>query len=791
VHSTVVSIWRIVEKSGLLIPLAFFIFMRWVAPFLSPRDFDYDEGVNLMKALLHAKGYALYTEIWSDQPPLLTVLLSQVIHWFGASVVASRVLIVLFSGLLLWSFYQTVRASVSAPAALVATVFLVLSERYIRLSSSVMVGLPALALAMSSIYLLVLAREQWRWWLIVASGFVMALSMQTKLFTAMMIPVMIGYTFLAEYDQREPGRSFGRSFGKCALWLGTLTTVFLAMGFLFHSLNVKQLIEPHFSSQIRMAYADQSNFPFIGQVIMRHLVYLPVAGAGVVWMIRRRKWILFLPLGWLAVTMLFFVYQKPLWYHYVTLLTIPLAWLGAFGVEAWIVALGRSDEVGGFGGLLGLRRTVLVLSALAIGVAMVYYPMPLGVRIYDENFGLRPYYYSSQTVDVLRKDARSKPVWVFTDRPFYAFQAGLLVPPPIAALTHKRIESGAITDDTLLDVLRTYRPAYVVLERFTSLYSQSFMEAVRQQYEQVFNFGYTAFLIPRLPGNDNQVSNGDGDSSVGVLFDDWLALMLPSYPLKMASESGSYLDLRDMLWTRRTGQPGRDLAVSLRLTDATGAVWAQHDEQLGSDWLNLSNRIQISQFLRLFIPQGTPPGTYNLQIVVYDPRTGQTLPATGRQLVVGDQAILGRVEVSRPAEMPAMRHALADFGQIHLVEADTPVTAVSTGDVMPLSLLWQATRDLHGQRLVVVVQLLDDTGQVVASLEEEPLDGRYPTSSWQAQELVRDHHQLTVLPDTPPGPYRLIVGLYRASDRVRLEAKTGFLGLSRHDYASVRVIEVR
>jgi hypothetical protein len=34
-----------------------------------------DEGGNLMKAVLVAKGFHLYSEIWSDQPPILTFLL--------------------------------------------------------------------------------------------------------------------------------------------------------------------------------------------------------------------------------------------------------------------------------------------------------------------------------------------------------------------------------------------------------------------------------------------------------------------------------------------------------------------------------------------------------------------------------------------------------------------------------------------------------------------------------------------------------------------------------------------
>ena len=109
------------------------------------------------------------------------------------------------------------------------------------------------------------------------------------------------------------------------------------------------------------------------------------------------------------------------------------------------------------------------------------------------------------------------------------------------------------------------------------------------------------------------------------------------------------------------------------------------------------------------------------------------------------------VVVQRPANPSIVNSVLADFGPLRLVEASTPATAVSPGDEIPLSMLWQAAPDYQPEPLVVVVQLLDEDGQVVASLEEEPLAGRYPTSAWQAGELVQDRHALVVPAGTPPG----------------------------------------
>ena len=45
---------------------------------------------------------------------------------------------------------------------------------------------------------------------------------------------------------------------------------------------------------------------------------------------------------------------------------------------------------------------------------------------------------------------------------------------------------------------------------------------------------------------------------------------------------------------------------------------------------------------------------------------------------------------------------------------------------------------------------------------------------------MRDRHTLTLPADLAPGAYRLIVGVYRAADRARLETKAGLLGKSDH-----------
>src|SRR3972149_4202628 len=55
-----------------LIAIVFIAVIYLYFPFRNRLQFDEDEGINLMKASLIMKGYQLFEQIWSDQPPLLT-----------------------------------------------------------------------------------------------------------------------------------------------------------------------------------------------------------------------------------------------------------------------------------------------------------------------------------------------------------------------------------------------------------------------------------------------------------------------------------------------------------------------------------------------------------------------------------------------------------------------------------------------------------------------------------------------------------------------------------------------
>ena len=124
-----------------------------------------------------------------------------------------------------------------------------------------------------------------------------------------------------------------------------------------------------------------------------------------------------------------------------------------------------------------------------------------------------------------------------------------------------------------------------------------------------------------------------------------------------------------------------------------------------------------------------------------------------------DKIRLGYVVVPWQGEMDRAKPVRANFGdQISLLGFEA-VDSLAPGDEFDVALYWEALRPPEDD-YVLFVHLVDGEGQVVASHDGPPLDGRYPTSAWTPGEIVPDARRLALDPDAPAGTYWLRVGMY-------------------------------
>jgi hypothetical protein len=130
----------------------------------------------------------------------------------------------------------------------------------------------------------------------------------------------------------------------------------------------------------------------------------------------------------------------------------------------------------------------------------------------------------------------------------------------------------------------------------------------------------------------------------------------------------------------------------------------------------------------------------------------------------------------RQFERPVMAQPLdVTFGHsplLKLIGYDLPNSNPIPGDPLPVTLHWQAEAEMTTD-YTVFVQLLNNTGQVVAQLDWQPQAGAAPTTTWLPGEILTDPYTLSLPPDLPAGEYHLIAGLYNAATNERLPVTTG------------------
>lgn len=119
----------------------------------------------------------------------------------------------------------------------------------------------------------------------------------------------------------------------------------------------------------------------------------------------------------------------------------------------------------------------------------------------------------------------------------------------------------------------------------------------------------------------------------------------------------------------------------------------------------------------------------------------------------------------------AMQHEIGtDFeAALTLLGYDLQNIVVGDGETLEVGLYWQRPEDLpkwrRDTRLSTSLALVDDKGGVAAQVQRSPGFEGSRTDWWLPGEVVYQLYSITVPLGTPPGGYRLAVGVYeRAYD---------------------------
>ncbi len=439
--------------------LVFLVGTLWIMPIFDLFVFDNDEGINVIKATLLADGYALYTQTWSDQPPIFTQILQIAFALFGEEMAVARLTVLALATLFVWAFTSTVEMQLGSAATWVALLLLMLSDNFLRLSVSVMIGLPALSFAMVAVYLLQQYKARQRLWLLLFAALAMAVSAQTKVFTLVLAPAMALDLINFGQDLDENRAAFWAKLRICLLWGSGTALFYLLLGFFYSAINPAMLLGSHLNEGVQSAYADENSLGALTNLLVYDYGHLLLAILGIFTIATQRIRRGLLPLIWLVLAVGLLVNHRPIWYHHYQLVSIPLCWLGAYGVQS-LLQRQRTTRRDGFSDTFRWRDNKLITTlVVAMVVGLIYIRGSRSIPHYNQRD------YDRTIVAQLRADAAATE-WVFADRATYPFYAGLRVPPEIAVFSRKRFFGENLNNQILLDVMQNYRPEQVLLTRF-------------------------------------------------------------------------------------------------------------------------------------------------------------------------------------------------------------------------------------------------------------------------------------------------------------------------------------
>ncbi len=449
----------------IVIALLFFAFVFSYYPFREKLQFDSDEGLNLMRSMLVTLGHPLYSEVSSDQPPLLTHLLALLFRFVGFEVNPARLLILLFATLLVWSGAQFLQLTWGKPAAILFLPLAVMLPEYLRLSTSVMIGVPSIALAgVSMVFVVLWHRQRNSLWLVL-SGFVLALSMLIKLFTGLLAPIFVIGISAAVYFERKEERLSWKMLRPALIWSLCFGSLGLVLGLLLVGpQNVWSIIFPHVAAPTT-DYLKDGGYT-INNRLQAAVPLLILAFLGALLSIYKRNWLSFYPLAWAVLAYASFSFYSPVFYHHQLLVTVPAAMLAAAASGEGLLALGRLRRPAE---LIRLQTLLGVGALIGFGLVSLHYVPVIDKELMNSpritDFNLQATPGKLKVLRVLNEHI-DQTNWIMTDMPMYAFRVHRPVPPNLATFSSKRLATGALTDQDILAAMREYRPEQVLMARF-------------------------------------------------------------------------------------------------------------------------------------------------------------------------------------------------------------------------------------------------------------------------------------------------------------------------------------
>ena len=262
----------------------------------------------------------------------------------------------------------------------------------------------------------------------------------------------------------------------------------------------------------------------------------------------------------------------------------------------------------------------------------------------------------------------------------------------------------------------------------------------------------------------------------GINFGGEIGLVGYDYSVTRAGQGKGFAT--ELLWQAKR-PPSKDYTLVVQLVDAKGQVWREW-RHVPVDGRAPTGAWAEGQLVRdqvaLVLPADAPPGEDTLRVrLAWERADGTRLPARRGPLPAGDSITLPGVRVvekeNRLFEPPPIAYASdANFDdKIQLLGYDLPASRLSSGDTLPITLLWRSLASDMRESYTVFVHLIGPDDIIHGQWDKEPGErSKQPTTGWVVGEVVMDPISVPLANDAPSGTYQVLVGLYLAPNGPRL-----------------------
>jgi hypothetical protein len=283
----------------------------------------------------------------------------------------------------------------------------------------------------------------------------------------------------------------------------------------------------------------------------------------------------------------------------------------------------------------------------------------------------------------------------------------------------------------------------------------------------------TPFRRPRLRADDTLPGV---EQPLDQPFADGLALI--GYDQSREQIPADALLRVDLYWTVRR-QPTRRYQTVIHLVGPDGLRWSRadtfrprryQDPPPTTAWTPGRYALDSHEIEPL---PGTPPGTYDLVLTVFDRKTLKPLSALNEQgQPAAPELTLGQVTLSPPRHPTApeecsIRNRLdAPLGPLTLLGADFDRDEAAPGDPVFITTFWQANRareqgskGAEEHNLTAHLDLLAPDGSTAAEYEFPPVASWHPISTWRPGDVWRGQHLVHLPADLDTAAYTWTLSL--------------------------------